>query len=202
MMKTLSFLLILFCFHCPPGLASSILEVDISQLVNSSESVFEGEVVSITPEMNADGNIYTYVNFLVLDALSGTFNVGETITLRFTGGTANGLTLNIGSTIPAVGEHGVYFVESNNTPLINPLYGWSQGHYRVQANGNIVAGDDQVVVGVDNNLKTDHSKIRLSNGLAKGIITLPEKQINKTPLSPPITLDQFKAQLKDIKKSD
>lgn len=199
-MKALASLTILLCFYCHSSLASSILEVDISQLVNSSESVFEGEVVSINPEMSVDGNIYTYVDFLVLDTLSGALNVGETITLRFTGGTANGLTLNMGSTIPSVGEHGVYFIESNKAQLINPLYGWSQGHYRVQVNGNVVAGNDQVVVNIDNNLKTSHSKVNLSNGLARGVITLPEKQLNKAPLSPPITLDQFKSHIKDIKQ--
>lgn len=198
--KKILLLASLCCCLPQSGLASSVLEVDIHQLVNKAESVFEGEVVATTPEMSADGNIYTYVDFLVLDVLSGDLNIGESITLRFTGGTANGLTLNMGSIIPGVGEHGIYFIESNNAQLINPLYGWSQGHYRILSNGNIVAGDDQVVVGADKNLKNTSAKTKLSTGLAKGVLTRPQHQINKVPLSPPISLHEFKLLIKDIKQ--
>lgn len=198
--KKILLLASLCCYLPQSGLASSVLEVDIHQLVNKAESVFEGEVVATTPEMSADGNIYTYVDFLVLDVLSGDLNIGESITLRFTGGTANGLTLNMGSIIPGVGEHGIYFIESNNAQLINPLYGWSQGHYRILSNGNIVAGDDQVVVGADKNLKNTSAKTKLSTGLAKGVLTRPQHQINKVPLSPPISLHEFKLLIKDIKQ--
>jgi len=194
-------LLAALCCLSQPGLASSILKVNIQQLVNQAESVFEGEVVATTPEMNADGSIYTYVDFLVLDVLSGNTNVGETITLRFTGGTVNGLTLDMGSIIPQTGEHGVYFIESNSTPLINPLYGWSQGHYRILTNGNIIAGNNQVVVKVG---ATDHntqgSKLKLSTGIASGITTLPPQKVNSVPLSPPISLYEFKTLIKDMKQ--
>jgi len=186
------------CFSSP-SFASSILEVDFQQIVNKSESIFEGEVVATTPEMSADGNIYTFVDFLVLDVLSGDLNVGESITLRFTGGTANGLTLSVGSTIPAIGEHGVYFVESVDAQLINPLYGWSQGHYRIQANGHIIAGDTQVVIGTDKQSRSTSAKTNLSTGIAKGIITLPQQQVNTPPLAPPILLDDFKSLIKDAK---
>ncbi len=191
----------LCCCLSQPGLASSILKVNIQQLANQAESVFEGEVVATTPEMNADGSIYTYVDFLLLDVLSGNLNVGETITLRFTGGTVNGLTLDMGSIIPQTGEHGVYFIESNSTPLINPLYGWSQGHYRILTNGNIIAGNNQVVVKVG---ATDHntpsSKLKLSTGIASGITTLPPQKVNTVPLSPPISLYEFKTLIKDMKQ--
>lgn len=191
----------LCCFLSQPGLASSILEVSIQQLTNEAESVFEGEVVATTPEMNNDGNIYTYVDFLVLDVLSGNLNVGETITLRFTGGTVNGLTLDMGSIIPGTGEHGVYFIESNNTPLVNPLYGWSQGHYRILTNGNIIAGNNQVVVKVDStDYNTQSAKLKLSTGIANGITTLPQQKVNTVPLSPPISLHEFKTLIKDIKQ--
>lgn len=198
--KPLCFTVFMFASLIQFSFASSILEISFTALVNKSESVFEGEVVATTPEMSADGNIYTYVDFLVLDVLSGDLNIGESITLRFTGGTANGLTLNMGSIIPGVGEHGIYFIESNNAQLINPLYGWSQGHYRILSNGYIVAGDDQVVVGADKNLKNTSAKTKLSTGLAKGVLTRPQHQINKVPLSPPISLHEFKLLIKDIKQ--
>jgi len=179
--------------------ASSILEVDFQQAVNKAESIFEGEVVATTPEMSADGIIYTYVDFLILDVLSGDLNVGESITLRFTGGTTNGLTFSVGSTIPAIAEHGVYFIESMDRQLINPLYGWSQGHYRIQADGHIIAGDNQVVIGADKNATNTASNTKLSKGIATGIITLPQQQINNPPLAPPILLDEFKLLIKDVK---
>jgi hypothetical protein len=194
-------LLIALCFFfSQPSQASSILEVDFQQIVNRAESIFEGEVVATSSEMSADGNIYTLVDFLVLDVLSGNLNVGESITLRFTGGTVNGLTLSVGSVIPAIGEHGVYFIEAINAQLINPLYGWSQGHYRIQANGHIIAGDSQVVIGSDKNSRDTSSNIKLSTGIAKGIITLPQQHINTPPLAPPILLDEFKLLINDTKK--
>jgi len=193
-------LLVSICLCCSTSsFASSILEVDFQQIVNKSESIFEGEVVATTPEMSADGNIYTFVDFLILDVLSGDLNVGESITLRFTGGSANGLTLNVGSTIPAIGEHGVYFVESINSQLVNPLYGWSQGHYRIMANGHIIAGDTQVVIGADKQSRSTSSKTNLSTGIASGVITLAPQQVNTPPLAPPILLDEFKSLIKDAK---
>jgi len=186
------------CFSTS-SLASSILEVDFQQIVNKSEAIFEGEVVATTAEMSADGNIYTLVDFLVLDVMSGDLNVGESITLRFTGGSANGLTLSVGSTIPTIGEHGVYFIESIDTQLLNPLYGWSQGHYRVQPNGHIIAGDNQVVVGADKNASNNATNTKLSSGIATGIISIPQQQINTPPLAPPILLDEFKLLIKDAK---
>ena len=195
------FLLIcLYLFSSQSVLASSILEVDFHQVVNKAESIFEGEVVATSSEFSADGNIYTFVDFLVLDVLSGDLNIGESITLRFTGGTVNGLTLNMDSSIPDIGEHGVYFIESINTQLINPLYGWSQGHYRIQADGHIIAGDNRVVIGADENSRNNSSHLKLSTGIANGIITLPQQQVNTPPLSPPISLDEFKRLIKDSKK--
>jgi len=198
--KKILLLTSLCIYFSQSSLASSILEVDFHQAVNKAESVFEGEVVATSSEMSADGNIHTFVDFLVLDVLSGDLNIGESITLRFTGGTVDGLTLNMGSSIPGIGEHGVYFIESINTQLINPLYGWSQGHYRIQADGYIIAGDNRVVIGADKNSRNNSSNLKLSTGIANGIITLPQQQVNTPPLSPPISLDEFKRLIKDTKK--
>jgi len=198
--KKIFLLTSLYLFSSQSVLASSILEVDFHQVVNKAESVFEGEVVSTTSEMSADGNIYTFVDFLVLDVLSGDLNTGESITLRFTGGTTNGLTLNMGSSIPDIGEHGVYFIESIDSQLINPLYGWSQGHYRILSDGQILAGDNQVVIGADENSRNNSSNLKLSTGIANGIITLPQQQVDTPPLAPPISLDEFKQLIKDTKK--
>jgi hypothetical protein len=68
----------------------------------------------------------------VIDILKG--NAGATdIELKFLGGSLNGEVLEVnGSRLPRLGEHGIYFVESLSRDLINPLLGWSQGHYLIK----------------------------------------------------------------------
>jgi hypothetical protein len=33
--------------------------------------------------------------------------------------------------MPAIGEHGIYLVESTGQAMLNPLIGWDQGHFLV-----------------------------------------------------------------------
>lgn len=183
-----------------PLYASTILQVDTTYLVNKSELVFEGEVVSSRSEHVANGFIYTYVDFLLLDVLVGELDAGGTITLRFTGGTVGDLTLNVGSEIPVLGEHGIYFVERQGAKLINPLLGWSQGHFKIQ-NNKLIAGNGQVVVGV---IKANSSSsIALSDGIAKGVMTSISSEINKADAGDmdvaPIAIDDFKRIIKTLK---
>lgn len=192
--------------------ASTILQVDTNKLVNSAESVFEGEVVSTRSEINFNGNIYTYVDLLILDVLVGELDLGSTITLRFTGGIVGELQLDVGSTIPVTGERGIYFVEAMSKGLTNPLLGWSQGHFRIHTDGRIIAGNNQVVVGFEGNSAKNTSALNsselhyspiISQGVAKGVKTilpgdtggkLADKSQGK-----PILIDEFKASLKALK---
>ena len=187
--------------------ASTILQVDTNQLVNNAESVFEGEVVSTRSEINLNGNIYTYVDLLILDVLVGELDLGSTITLRFTGGVVGELRLDVGSTIPVTGERGIYFVEAMGKGLTNPLLGWSQGHFKILTDGKIVAGNNQLVVEFEgnraNNKSALNSSIIISKGVAKGVITiLPgdigHKLTDKSQ-GKPIFIDEFKASLKALK---
>lgn len=215
-MKYICLHLVLYISFFQVADASTILQVDINQLVNKAESVFEGEVVSTRAEINVNGNIYTYVDLLILDVLVGDLDLGSTITLRFTGGTVGELRLDVGSTIPLSGERGIYFVEAMSRGLTNPLLGWSQGHFRILTDGKVMAGNNQLVVGFEgssaNNMSANtsalnssemrHSSI-ISQGVAKGITTISPGNIGDELTDKlqgkPVLIDDFKASLKALK---
>ena len=211
-MKNICLYLILYVSVFQTVAATTILQVDTNHLVNNAESVFEGEVVSTRSEINTNGNIYTYVDLLILDVLVGELDLGSTITLRFTGGAVGELQLDVGSTIPVTGERGIYFVEAMGKNLSNPLLGWSQGHFRILTDGKVMAGNNQIVVGVEGNSSDDtpvlnstklNNSSSISQGVAKGIITnvLSDNRdtlVEKSQVKP-ILIDEFKASLKALK---
>jgi len=100
--------------------------------------VFEGEVIAVEAQRSGSrGMVSTYVTFRVIDTLKGDASAID-IELKFLGGTLNGEVLEVnGSRLPKLGERGVYFVESLSRDLINPLLGWSQGHYLITTNGGV-----------------------------------------------------------------
>jgi len=104
----------------------------LSDLAKGSEVIFEGQAASRTVEPLQDGQgARTCVNFRIIEMIAGT-QPGSTIRLCFLGGIWNGQGFGVsGMNYPAVGEHGVYLVESTSQPLVNPLIGWDQGHFLV-----------------------------------------------------------------------
>ena len=127
----LTFLLSLLCWSIGHG--TTIQKLDIDQVIMDAELVFEGEV--LTHEVRVDSNsnlINTFVTFLVVDVIKGNNQI-DTLELKFAGGTFNGETVRVnGLSIPQPGEQGIYFVESTSNELINPLVGWSQGHFVIR----------------------------------------------------------------------
>ena len=117
-----------------PASASTILGVSVVTLVAQSSLVFEGVVTDHEPAFRTTGGDgRTCVRFDVVDVVKGNDPRPHPQTLCFSGGTVDGMTMQIAeSAIPAVGEHGIYFVESTDKPLVNPLFGWSQGHLRIE----------------------------------------------------------------------
>ena len=115
------------------GSATTLQKLDIDQVAKNANFIFEGEV--LTHEVRNESNtglISTYVTFLVLDVIKGDSET-KTIELKFVGGTFNGETTKVhGLTVPEPGEQGVYFVESTSENLVNPLVGWSQGHFIIK----------------------------------------------------------------------
>lgn len=199
--KSLTSLVILFGFWHHAN-AATIINIGTIDLTNKSELIFEGKVISTRTEANLQGYIYTYVDFHVLDIIAGAVLEGDQLTLRFTGGVFGELTLDVGAEIPKVGEHGIYFVESTSLPLVNPLFGWSQGHFTV-INGKVMAGNARPITKVE--AMHTETPFRFSGGVAKGIITMDPKSSSKQRASinsnaQPISIKEFKAAVRLIRE--
>ena len=179
--------------------ATTILGMDIDQIAGDAELIFEGEVIHReTRQDTGNGIISTYVTFSVLDVLKGDFNA-DSIELRFTGGVINGRMVEIsGLIIPDLGEQGIYFVESTSRDLLNPLLGWSQGHFLIIETGGerrISTVDDrpvtlvQPVSSIPPAIKKPQKTIEGNGEVAAGVMT------NASPImmDRALTVDEFKA---------
>ena len=113
-----------------PVVASSVLQFTFDELNDHADLIIEGRVVAAQSRVEyPGGRIATYVRIAVLERLKGP-DVGSEVELRFAGGTVGGLSLEIADMrLPAVGEVGIYFVESLRERQVHPLVGWSQGHF-------------------------------------------------------------------------
>ena len=187
--------------------ATTILGMDIDEIANQAELIFEGEVlVRETRQNNNTGIINTYVTFQISDIVKGEFN-GDSIELKFMGGTFQEQTVHVsGLTIPSEGEHGIYFVESLNLDLINPLLGWSQGHFIIierDLEARISTIDHKPVIQVNSvveipiSIKKPRAIIEGNNQVAAGIITEAEPlEIDRA-----LTSDEFKIRIKQLLKN-
>ena len=174
----LSFVFILLCG--PNGSATTLLKLDIDQVAREAELVFEGEVLNheVRTETST-GLINTYITFLVLDVIKGD-SPTATIELKFTGGTLNGETTKVdGLTIPEPGEQGIYFVESTSNNLINPLVGWSQGHFLIKeidgeriiyTAGHNPVIDVQSIASIPPSIKRPHAILEENSDAAAGVL--------------------------------
>ncbi len=109
--------------------ATSIEQLASDELIERSELVFEGTVLDVKTHRHSKNMIITEVRFDVQDVVSGHHEEQELV-LRFAGGKVANTTMQIAEMIyPRKGEQGVYFVESTQRQLVNPLVGWAQGHF-------------------------------------------------------------------------
>ncbi|HHJ38467.1 MAG: hypothetical protein AXA67_12955 [Methylothermaceae bacteria B42] len=174
--------------------ATAIRQVNLEEMLRQSELVFDGVVVNTEVKENAYGRLATEITFKVIDVLKGDPG-GSTITLVFMGGTKDGKTLKVGEMdYPAIGERGIYFVESLKRRLVNPLFGWSQGRF-------IVIKDEDGTHRVYTAQKTPVTGLisspippsrQFSRGVAQGVQT-SKQALTKNALS----IQQFKRQLKE-----
>jgi len=197
-----SALIILIISLSAPAHSSTIAQIGTEDLVNRSELIFEGTVVSVSTELNDFGRVYTYVNFNVEEILAGSLSYSSTIVLRFTGGTADGVELDLGVRIPEINERGIYFVEKVLPGLINPLLGWDQGHFIVNELGQVVASNSLVVEAVE--LQSRPEITAFSDGVALGIITNPRAEDGSanynTQKHEPMLVADFKAIIRVLRK--
>jgi hypothetical protein len=113
-----------------PAAATSIKQFRLAELGDHASLIIEGQVIAaVAREDGLGGGIGTYVRIRIIDRLKGP-DVGPEVELRFAGGTVGDQTLQLADmVIPKSGETGVYFVESLDAYQLNPLVGWSQGHF-------------------------------------------------------------------------
>ena len=187
--------------------AHSIESLDSQQLVDRSELIFEGTVLSVEARRHSSQLIVTEVHFAIQDVLSGDYD-DKQLVLTFVGGAIAGNRMNIGHMIyPRVGEKGVYFVESTVKPLVNPLVGWEQGHFVYeldsQATERVCTAQRNPIVSIDYGsipLAASHNRSipmpHRENGYARGI-QLAETAQEATNA---VTREQFRAQLKKFIK--
>lgn len=149
--RILPWLWMFYClFSIGVAQSTSIRQLSFDQVAEQAELVFEGEVVVVEARWNADGShIQTFVTFRIAEVLKGS-HAPTSLTLSFVGGTVANTTEKFDGLIyPQFGENGIYFVENMSRPQLNPLVGWSQGHYKIirhQGVDRMVTASQQPIV--------------------------------------------------------
>jgi hypothetical protein len=198
-------LLLLAALPCKDLYATSLFSLSIDEVAEDAELIFEGAVLNREARVaTASGIIHTYVTFSVSEVIKGDYS-GAQLELRFTGGEANGEIVEVsGLTLPAAGEQGIYFVESLNRVLVNPLLGWSQGHYLiVERDGEqqITTNDRQPVTSVQAQdqvpaaLRRPQRIIDGKHAAATGVVTSNAAALS---VERPLTPAQFKARIRAL----
>ena len=196
-LKFSAFYMLLCLMPISIGNATSVREVSMDELLQQSQFVFEGTVTAIEARQNSQRRIHTYVTFEITDIIKGEYP-DNIITLRFLGGTVDDVTMVVSDMqLPQEGEHGIYFVESLERFQVNPLYGWSQGHFIVERDGTgserVMTNRGLPVTGVMDYMSDEPKtpgKERmqdLSRGVVRDLVVAQEGEDNKA-----MTVDEFK----------
>lgn len=184
--------------------ATTLLGMDIDDIAERAEIVFEGEVINRQAQLdNNSGIISTFITFRVIDLIKGDLG-GNSLELKFSGGELNGEIVEVsGSTLPKLGETGIYFVESASRDMLNPLLGWSQGHFLIKTEGGqrrVHTVSDNPVTQVQSvsaiplAIKAPKGLIQDNEGIAAGVTVQSRALTNGQALS----VDDFKRQILDL----
>lgn len=185
--------------------ATSLFSMSIDEVAGKARLVFEGTVLNREARVDtASGIIYTYITFAVDEVIKGSFS-GDQLELRFTGGEVNGEIVEVsGLTLPAAAEQGIYFVESLGRDLVNPLLGWSQGHYLIvehDGEQQVTSNDRKPVTSVQPQsqvpatLRRPQRIIDGKHAAATGVVTSDASALT---VARPLTPAQFKARIRAI----
>ena len=122
----------LTCMVSAPANATMLQRQSLSDLAKKAEFIFEGQPVTRAVEALPDGQgAQTCFTFKVIQAIAGS-HPGSTVQLCFLGGMLGNRGFAVSDlTMPTVGEHGIYLVESTGQAMVNPLIGWDQGYFLV-----------------------------------------------------------------------
>lgn len=187
-----------------PANGTTILGMDIDEVAQQAEFIFEGEVIlSETRQDSGTGIISSYVTFAIRDVVKGDYDV-DSVELKFMGGVFNGQIVEVsGLRIPQLGEQGIYFVESLSRDLINPLLGWSQGHFLiVEENGvrRVSTIDNKAVTEVESvsaipaAIKKPQPLLEGNSDVAAGVMT----ESREIMIERALTVEEFKLRIADI----
>jgi hypothetical protein len=182
-----------------PVTATSVLQFSVDELSDHAALVIEGRVLSAEPRVESPGGkIATYVRIAVLDRLKGP-DVGNEIELRFVGGTVGAHTLEVSDMLmPAVGETGIYFVESLHARQVNPLVGWSQGHFTERVDPQtgrrgVYTPAGRAVLGIRaTGAGAQERQVLPGTGTALGLLV----EEGLTPARPAMSAADFKAEIR------
>jgi len=110
--------------------ATTIQKFTFEEMVELSALIVEAEVLDVS--IIDKGNVvHTNVLLAVNDVLKGEIP-GDYLELNFLGGESDKIAVLVsGQDIPLLGEKGFYFIEDLESKSVNPLIGWSQGHFRI-----------------------------------------------------------------------
>ena len=182
--------------------ATTLLGMDIDQIANNAELIFEGEVIKRTALQDSNsGIINTYITFRVIDVIKGSAS-GDTLELKFAGGEFAGEIVEVsGSVLPALNETGIYFVESATRDMLNPLLGWTQGHFTIstdEGERRVFSAESKPVIqvqamsGVPAAIKAPRALIQGKDGVAAGVLT----ESSALTINRALTVEQFKQRIR------
>lgn len=177
------------------ALASSLRQVGVDEMAEVCEFIFEGRVVGQQVKAGPAGDIHTAVTFEVLDVLKGDYPE-ETVELRFLGGRLGERSVKITDMrLPPVGEQGIYFVESLEKDLVNPLCAWDQGHFVVEQDlttgATVVKTSRRLPIYGIEPVQAGRRK-ELSRGIASGV------RLQHAPHESALTVQDFKQQVRAL----
>ncbi|HLT64453.1 MAG TPA: hypothetical protein VKZ92_08020 [Pseudohongiella sp.] len=179
---------------CLPVRATTIAQLEFSELIDTAELVFEGRVLDVYAEQTGPRSIHTTVRFEIIEVIKGVYAESE-LELRYLGGRVGERELRVdGMQFPQPGEHGIYFVESVQEALVHPMVGWSQGHYLILSTPSnseaVYTADGRGVNDVQEPESQTAPAILGHDGTARGLVV----QQQQAPLLSP---DQFKTIVRD-----
>ena len=183
------------CFQTVPAAALSVKAVSVEDLLARSALIVEGRVIqSNARKVKGTRFIQTCALVEISDVIKGA-PAADQVELCFLGGQLGQTSMQVpGMLYPALGETGIYFVEAPGQPMIHPLYGAAQGHFRIQPGP---AGKRMLVRTADGRAvaqvagSSGRPAAGLSDGVARGIGIAAKSQEGLSPAD-------FKAALRHI----
>lgn len=181
--------------------ATSVREASVAEMTDKSAVIFEAVVVDVRARKNPRGSIVTDVVFEVRDVIKGHVPQRR-LTLEFLGGEIPGARQSVAAMrYPELGEQGIYFAESIDQPLINPLYGWDQGRFLVQRDNvgmeRVLTAGKRPVMDVQGSESTFFDApgvaVRLSTGVASGVRETPTASASEA-----LSSGQFKQRIRNL----